>query len=115
MPPPLHEAVKIKALNVRVHIGTLIEGYRSGGVLSKGSTRSKMAPMSAVGGIVGGVLRMLNQNRALLNTTVQCLLRTAAPKRADVFSCGSLEVGPRCGMSVACGRWQLVIDLSFIG
>ena len=95
------EAVKIKAHNVRVHIGTLIEGHRSGGLFSKGGTRSD----SAVGGIVGGVLRMLNQNRALLNTTVQCLLRTAAPKRADVFSCGSLGAGPRCGMSVTCGRW----------
>ena len=74
------EAVKIKAHNVRVHIGTLIEGHRSGGLFSKGGTRSD----SAVGGIVGGVLRMLNQNRALLNTTAVSHTHLTLPTMAVV-------------------------------
>ena len=66
LPPPLPEAVLIKALNVRVHIGGLAEEC-SGGLLSEGTlTQSDSATwltLSSVGGTVGGVLHMFSQNR----------------------------------------------------
>ena len=50
----------------RVHIGGLVEG-RSGGLLSgetlTQSDSATLRTLSSVGGTVGGVLRMLNQNR----------------------------------------------------
>ena len=50
----------------RVHIGGLVEG-RSGGLLSGGtltqSDSTTWLTLSSVGGTVGGVLRMFNQNR----------------------------------------------------
>ena len=70
---------------------------RSGGLLCslEGTfTQSDSATLSAVGGIVGDVLRMLHQNRTsehqrsdlIGSSAVTCLHRTAAHPRPDVSS-----------------------------